>query len=116
MDETTYRNEARMRDKQSAEMERAASRGARTSSGTGVSSFGNALDTSSPKRRAPRPNADPWSPAAPSTADEMGGALDTGGPAKSYGLDYMGHFANDDVMEKGHNTGAPSQYRGKVCG
>ncbi len=42
----------------------------------------------------------------------MGGAVDTGQPAKVYGvnapadpLGYMGHFANDNVTAQGHNVG-----------
>jgi hypothetical protein len=47
------------------------------------------------------------------TAQDSGGAVDTGGPAKSYGIDsgdqdpmgYLGHFGRDDVASRGHNKG-----------
>ena len=48
-------------------------------------------------------------PHVTSTASDMGGAQDTGGPAKMYGdntpLNYLGHFANDNVTTEGHNIG-----------
>lgn len=47
------------------------------------------------------------------TAEDSGGAKDTGEPAKSYGIDsgdqdpmgYLGHFSRDDVASRGHNKG-----------
>lgn len=64
------------------------------------------------QRKSPVAEPLPAAPKTPSSASEMGGAVDTGGPAKKYGvnepLSYLGHFANDDVAAKGHNTGAKS--------
>jgi hypothetical protein len=79
-----------------------------------LSSSGGGGWTGAPKREPPRPNVDPWKPSAPVTADDLGGAKDTGQPAKSYGINsgdqdapqkYLGHFANDSVAAAGHNAG-----------
>ena len=115
MDPLEYQAQKRRMSRESTQRAKTATRGARESTGVG------GFVSGAPKMAPPRPTTAPWKPQAPSSATELGGAVDTGGPPKSYGigegdqgssLDYMGHFANDEVIRRGHNVGM--QPKGKA--
>lgn len=107
------RSEQRAMERESSVRQRAAGTSPMKSSGgkgwTGAEGSGSDKAADSPGKY----DGGAAKPSKALTAEESGGAKDTGGPAKSYGIDsgdqdpmgYLGHFGRDDVASRGHNKG-----------